>query len=95
MNPENNNYGSNMEPQSFGVPTPEQPIDQGFQPANNVVTPEQPGFAPFNNLNNETLNVPQDPFNPTPVDPSTFNAGVTNEIPAEPVNVAEVPSGRV
>ena len=92
MNPENNNYGSNMEPQSFGVPTPEQPIDQGFQPANNVVAPEQPGFAPFNNLNNETLNVPQDPFNPTPVDPSTFNAGVTNEIPTEPVNVGEVPS---
>lgn len=92
MNPENNNYGSNMEPQSFGVPTPEQPIDQGFQPANNVVAPEQPGFAPFNNLNNETLNVPQDPFNPTPVDPSTFNAGVTNEIPAEPVNVGEVSS---
>lgn len=80
MNPENNNFDSNLEPQSFGVPTPEQPV---------VGDPS--GFAPFDNLNNESLNVPQDTFNPTPVDPSTFNAGVNAELGSEPVAPVEAP----
>lgn len=81
MNPENNNFDSNLEPQSFGVPTPEQPV-----------MGEQPGFAPFDNLNNETLNVPQDPFNPTPVDPSTFNAEFNAELNNEVATPVEAPA---
>ena len=53
-------------------------------------------FSPFENLNSEALNVPTEApteqFNPTPVDPSTFNADATFE--SEPVSapaVEEVP----
>lgn len=85
MNPENLNNDGNIQPQNFEMPT--QP-DMTSQNLGNFEQPvaAQPEFTPFENLNSEALNVPQDTFNPTPVDPSTFNAEVTNEINNQELN---------
>ena len=99
MNPENNNVENSMGVQPVeGIdqlnqaPVTPDASQNTFEPMQNMDMPSSDeAFSPFENLNNESLNVPTeaptDSFNPTPVDPSTFNAEVTSApIESEPVN---------
>ena len=79
MNPESLNNDGNMQPQNFDMNVNN---DASSQNLGSIQQPStaQPEFTPFENLNSESLNVPQDTFNPAPVDPSTFNAEINNEL---------------
>ena len=79
MNPESLNNDGNMQPQSFDMNSNSDVSSQNLGSIQQPSTP-QPEFTPFENLNTENLNVPQDTFNPAPVDPSTFNAEINNEL---------------
>ena len=102
MNPENNNVENSMGVQPGIDQLNEAPVtpeanQNTFEPMQNMDMPSSDeAFSPFENLNSEALNVPTEApteqFNPTPVDPSTFNADATFE--SEPVSapaVEEVP----
>lgn len=91
MNPENNNMGNGFGEQQFNgidqlnqMPTTPDASQNTMPPIDNSQMPvSDETFSPFENLNNEALNVPTEQFNPTPVDPSSFNAEVNNDINAE------------